>query len=170
SGGSASSVAANLVTCAISEEGAPSIRMPSRLNNGVGLSQSQGLVSRDGMIGGGGLNDPNGAACPTLQDVARGLDGIAGYDPEDDLTVYSLGRVPKRVMQAIPGRPASKGSGSASFGNIWTSACSRRRITRQSISSTEPLAISVSSAPQSLTRDPRVRCSKNALISTFRAT
>ena len=39
SGGSASSVAANLVTCAISEEGGPSIRMPSRFNNGVGLSQ-----------------------------------------------------------------------------------------------------------------------------------
>src|SRR5262249_17382190 len=48
SGGSASSVAANLVTCTISEEGGPSIRMPSRFNNGVGLSQSQGLVSRDG--------------------------------------------------------------------------------------------------------------------------
>ena len=71
SGGSASSVAANLVTCAISEEGGPSIRMPSRLNNGVGLSQSQGLVSRDGMIGGGGLNDRNGAACRTVEDVAK---------------------------------------------------------------------------------------------------
>jgi amidase len=95
SGGSASSVAANLVTCAISEEGGPSIRMPSRLNNGVGLSQSQGLVSRDGMIGGGGLNDRNGAACRTTEDVAKVLDVIAGYDPSDDLTVYSLGRIPK---------------------------------------------------------------------------
>src|SRR5215468_5820032 len=45
SGGSAASVAANLVTCAISEVGGPSIRMPSRFNNIVGLSQSQGLVS-----------------------------------------------------------------------------------------------------------------------------
>src|SRR5215469_11693840 len=95
SGGSASSVAANLVTCAISEEGAPSIRMPSRLNNGVGLSQTQGLVSRDGMIGGGGLNDRNGAACRTVEDVARVLDVIAGYDPADDLTAYSVGRVPR---------------------------------------------------------------------------
>ena len=93
SGGSAASVAANLVTCAISEEGGPSIRMPSRLNNGVGLSQSQGLVSRDGMIGGGGLNDRNGAACRTVEDVARVLDVIAGYDPADDLTVYSIGRI-----------------------------------------------------------------------------
>src|SRR5215472_10007641 len=95
SGGSASSVAANLVTCAISEEGAPSIRMPSRLNNGVGLSQTQGLVSRDGMIGGGGLNDRNGAACRTVEDVARVLDVIAGYDPADDLTAYSVGRIPR---------------------------------------------------------------------------
>jgi Asp-tRNA(Asn)/Glu-tRNA(Gln) amidotransferase A subunit family amidase len=95
SGGSASSVAANLVTCAISEEGAPSIRMPSRLNNGVGLSQSQGLVSRDGMIGGGGLNDRNGPACRTVEDTARLLEVIAGYDPADDLTAYSVGRIPK---------------------------------------------------------------------------
>ena len=95
SGGSASSVAANLVTCTISEEGGPSIRMPSRFNNGVGLSQSQGLVSRDGMIGGGGLNDRNGAACRTVEDVARVLEVIAGYDQADDLTVYSVGRIPK---------------------------------------------------------------------------
>jgi amidase len=95
SGGSASSVAANLVTCTISEEGGPSIRMPSRLNNGVGLSQSQGLVSRDGMIGGGPLNDRNGAACRTVEDVARVLEIIGGYDPADDLTVHSVGRIPK---------------------------------------------------------------------------
>jgi Asp-tRNA(Asn)/Glu-tRNA(Gln) amidotransferase A subunit family amidase len=95
SGGSAASVAANLVTCAISEEGGPSIRMPSRFNDTVGLSQTQGLVSRDGEIGAGGLNDRNGAACRTVSDVARIVDVIAGYDPADDLTVYSIGRLPK---------------------------------------------------------------------------
>ncbi len=95
SGGSASSVAANLVTCAISEEGGPSVRMPSRVNNIVGLSGSQGLVSRDGLIGAGPLNDRNGPACRTVEDTARVLDVIAGYDPADDLTVYSVGRTPK---------------------------------------------------------------------------
>ena len=68
--------------------------MPSRMNNGVGLSQSQGLVSRDGMIGGGGLNDRNGAACRTVEDVARVLEVIAGYDPADELTAFSVGRPP----------------------------------------------------------------------------
>jgi Asp-tRNA(Asn)/Glu-tRNA(Gln) amidotransferase A subunit family amidase len=94
SGGSASSVAANLVTCAISEEGGPSIRMPSRCNSCVGLSPSQGLVPRDGMIGGGGLNDRIGPATRTVEDAARILDVIAGYDPKDDLTVYAVGRKP----------------------------------------------------------------------------
>jgi len=109
SGGSASSVAANLVTCAISEEGGPSIRMPSRLNNGVGLSQTQGLVSRDGMIGGGGLNDRNGAACRTVEDVARVLDVIAGYDPADDLTVHSLGRIPREGYASFARQTDLKG-------------------------------------------------------------
>ena len=109
SGGSASSVAANLVTCAISEEGGPSIRMPSRLNNGVGLSQSQGLVSREGMIGGGPLNDRNGAACRTVEDVARVLDVIAGYDPADDLTVHSLGRIPKEGYASFARATSLKG-------------------------------------------------------------
>ncbi len=95
SGGSAASVAANLVTCSISEEGAPSIRMPSRLNNIVGLSGTQGLVSRDGLIGAGPLNDRIGPACRTVEDTARVLDAIVGYDPADDLTVYSVGRIPK---------------------------------------------------------------------------
>jgi Asp-tRNA(Asn)/Glu-tRNA(Gln) amidotransferase A subunit family amidase len=47
------------------------------------------------MIGGGPLNDRNGAACRTVEDVARVLEVIAGYDPADDLTVHSIGRVPK---------------------------------------------------------------------------
>jgi hypothetical protein len=91
------------------EEGAPSIRMPSRLNNGVGLSQSQGLVSRDGMIGGGGLNDRNGAACRTVEDVAKVLDVIAGYDPADDLTVHSVGRVPKEGYASFARATSLKG-------------------------------------------------------------
>ena len=93
SGGSGTAVAANLVTCAIGEETAPSIRMPSRFNSLVGLSPSQGLVSRDGMFG-GGINDRAGPICRTVEDVARVLQVIAGYDPADELTAFSIGRVP----------------------------------------------------------------------------
>jgi Asp-tRNA(Asn)/Glu-tRNA(Gln) amidotransferase A subunit family amidase len=93
SSGSGTAVAANLVTCAIAEETVSSIRWPARANSVVGLSPSQGLVSRDGMIG-EGPQDRVGPICRTVEDVAKLLDAFAGYDPEDELTVYSLARMP----------------------------------------------------------------------------
>src|SRR5207247_10021992 len=49
SGGSGSSVAANLVTCSIGEETGGSIHHPAKNNSIVGLAATQELVSRDGM-------------------------------------------------------------------------------------------------------------------------
>src|SRR3989475_9984330 len=51
SGGSGASVSANLVTCSIGEETGGSIHHPAKNNSLVGLAATQGLVSRDGMIG-----------------------------------------------------------------------------------------------------------------------
>ena len=95
SAGSASSVAANLVTCAIGEETVVSIRWPAAVNSLVGLAPTQELVSRDGMIG-AGLNMRTGPICRTVEDAAKILDVIAGYDPKDDMTVLSVGRTPSR--------------------------------------------------------------------------
>jgi Asp-tRNA(Asn)/Glu-tRNA(Gln) amidotransferase A subunit family amidase len=95
SAGSASSVAANLVTCAIGEETVVSIRWPSAVNSLVGIAPTQELMSRDGMIG-AGLNMRVGPICRTVEDAAKILDVIAGYDPKDELTVYSVGRMPSK--------------------------------------------------------------------------
>lgn len=95
SAGSASSVAANLVTCAIAEETVVSIRWPASVNNLVGIAPTQELVSRDGMVE-AGLNTRTGPICRTLEDAARVLDVIAGYDPKDELTVYAVGREPRQ--------------------------------------------------------------------------
>jgi amidase len=95
SAGSATSVAANLVTCAIAEETVVSIRWPSAINNLVGLAPTQELVSRDGMMG-AGLNTRSGPICRTVQDAARILDVIAGWDPKDELTAFSIGRTPAK--------------------------------------------------------------------------
>jgi amidase len=104
SGGSGTSVSANLVTCAIGEESGPSIRMPSRVNSIVGLSPSQGLVSRDGLLSVQGINDRGGPMCRTVEDVARVLDVIAGYDPADELTAYSIGRTASPSYQSFTGQ------------------------------------------------------------------
>jgi Asp-tRNA(Asn)/Glu-tRNA(Gln) amidotransferase A subunit family amidase len=105
SAGSATSVAANLVTCAIGEETVVSIRWPAAVNSLVGLAPTQELVSRDGMIG-AGLVMRTGPICRTVQDTARVLDAIAGFDPKDTMTVHSVGREPARDYStfAVPGR------------------------------------------------------------------
>ena len=93
SAGSAASVAANLVTCAIGEETVVSIRWPASVNSLVGLAPTEELVSRKGMMG-AGLSMRTGPICRNVQDTAKILDVIAGYDPKDELTAFSIGRKP----------------------------------------------------------------------------
>ena len=93
SAGSATAVAANLVTCAIGEETVVSIRWPASVNSLVGLAPGQELVSRKGMIG-AGLNMRAGPICRNVPDTAKILDVIAGYDPNDEMTVFAVGRAP----------------------------------------------------------------------------
>jgi Asp-tRNA(Asn)/Glu-tRNA(Gln) amidotransferase A subunit family amidase len=93
SSGSGSSVAANLVTCAIAEETGGSILHPTKNADAVGLAPTQELISRDGMFD-SGYNNRVGPICRTVKDAAKVLDVIAGYDPKDELTVFSVGRLP----------------------------------------------------------------------------
>jgi len=95
SAGSGSSVAANLVTCAIGEETVVSIRWPAAVNSLVGLAPTKELVSTAGMIG-AGLNMRVGPICRTVQDTAKVLDAIAGYDPKDEMTAFTVGRTPAK--------------------------------------------------------------------------
>src|SRR5262249_16668690 len=99
SAGSATAVAANLVTCAIGEETVVSIRWPASVNSLVGIAPTQELVSRDGMMG-AGLNIRTGPICRTVQDADKILDVIAGYDPKDEMTVLSIGRKPAQPFAA----------------------------------------------------------------------
>ncbi len=100
SAGSAASVAANLVTCAIGEETVVSIRWPASVNSLVGLAPTEELVSRKGMMG-AGLSMRTGPICRNVQDAARILDVMAGYDPKDELTAFSIGRKP-RILRRHP--------------------------------------------------------------------
>jgi len=110
SGGSGSAIAANFATCAIGEESGPSIRSPAKNNNVVGISATEELVSRHGMIAASYMNDRTGPICRSVVDAARVLDVIAGYDPKDELTAFSVGRKPWKpyasfATTAIEGKP-----------------------------------------------------------------
>ena len=60
---------------------------------------TQELVSRDGMIG-AGMVTRVGPLCRAVEDVARVLQIIAGYDPKDEMTAYTVGRMPAQPYQA----------------------------------------------------------------------
>ena len=95
-------MAANLVTCAIAEETGGSILHPTKNNSVVGLAPTQELVSRNGMYG-AGYNTRTGPICRTVKDAAKVLDVIAGYDPKDELTVFSVGRMPAAPYASFAG-------------------------------------------------------------------
>jgi amidase len=89
SGGSGAVAAANFTTLAIGQEGFASIRRPSTWNSIVGLFPTPGLVGRSGMAAGG-----TGPMTRTVTDLAKLLDVMVGYDPEDPSTARGVGHIP----------------------------------------------------------------------------
>jgi amidase len=95
SGGSAASVSANYSTVGVGQEGLASIRRPSTWNGIAGMRPSGGLVSRGGVYGCwpevfGSL----GPMARTVKDLAKLLDVMVGYDPEDPITARGVGQIP----------------------------------------------------------------------------
>jgi amidase len=95
SGGPGASLTANFATVAVGEEGFASIRRPSTWNSVVGMRPTAGLVSRSGMYDGAPqMNGSLGPMARTVTDLAKLLDVLVGYDPEDSLTALGVGHVP----------------------------------------------------------------------------
>jgi Asp-tRNA(Asn)/Glu-tRNA(Gln) amidotransferase A subunit family amidase len=95
SGGNGAALSANFATVGVGEEGLASIRRPSTWNSVVGIRPTAGMVSRSGMFDGWPqLNGSLGPMGRTVTDVAKLLDVMVGYDPEDPLTASGLGHVP----------------------------------------------------------------------------
>jgi len=102
SGGSAASVSANFSTVAVGQEGLASIRRPSTWNGIAGMRPSAGLVSRGGVYGCwpeifGSL----GPMARSVTDLAKLLDVMAGYDPEDPITARSVGHIPETFTKFL---------------------------------------------------------------------
>jgi len=94
SSGSGVGVAANLAVLAVAEDTGGSIRGPAAHGNAVGLRPTVPLVSRFGMMPATPTQDTLGPIARTVRDAALMLDAIAGYDPDDPVTVYAEGHIP----------------------------------------------------------------------------
>ncbi|HEX6447614.1 MAG TPA: amidase [Streptosporangiales bacterium] len=95
SGGSAAAVAVDYAPLALGLEGFASIRRPAAWNSVVGMRPSLGLVSRTGCSSGWpGESSSVGPLARTVEDAARLLDVLTGYDPLDPSTAYGVDRHP----------------------------------------------------------------------------
>lgn len=92
--GSAAAPSANLAVCGIAEESLGSVREPGAKQNVVAMTATRGLVSRSGSWGANLIRERFGPECRTVEDLARVLDVIRGYDPEDPITATQVGYTP----------------------------------------------------------------------------
>lgn len=105
SSGSGTAVAANLGLVGIGEDTGGSIRGPAAVNALVGLRPTLGLVSVFGMMPANPTQDVLGPMTRTVEDAARVLDVIAGYDPRDPITARTVGNRPASYVTALRATP-----------------------------------------------------------------
>lgn len=101
SGGTAAAVAANFGTVGLGTDTGNSIRGPSAHCCLVGLRSTMGLTSRDGIIPLYNRNDIGGPMTRTVEDAARVLDVISGYDSADPVTERSQGKIPETYLDFL---------------------------------------------------------------------
>ena len=93
--GSGIAMAANFAAVAIGEDTGGSIRGPAAHTSNVGLRPTLPLISRFGMFSSNPRRDVLGPITRTVRDAAILTDVLAGYDPNDPVTAFSVGNIPE---------------------------------------------------------------------------
>ncbi|HEY2601728.1 MAG TPA: amidase [Thermoleophilaceae bacterium] len=112
SGGAGAAVAAGMVPVAHGSDGGGSLRIPAACCGLVGLKASRGRISRGPDLGDAFLST-DGMLTRTVEDCARTLDVMAGYElgdatwapPPDEPFVTAIGRDPDRLRIGLVTRP-----------------------------------------------------------------
>jgi amidase len=103
SGGTGAAVAANLAVAGTGSDTVNSIRSPASANALVGIRPTKGLLSRAGIMPLSETQDAVGPIARTVADAARLLEVMAGYDPNDPSTAWSVGNTPERYTAFLDG-------------------------------------------------------------------
>ena len=101
SGGTGAAIAANFGVLGTGSDTGQSIRSPSSANSLVGVRPTRGLVSRGGVMPFSVTQDEAGPMTRTVEDAARMLDVMAGYDPSDPITAFSAGHIPRSYTSTL---------------------------------------------------------------------
>lgn len=101
SGGTGATIASNIGVIGLGTDTINSIRSPASANSLVGIRPTIGLVSRAGIVPYSLTQDTAGPICRTVEDAARCLDVIAGYDPDDAETSWCIGKIPASYLDSL---------------------------------------------------------------------
>ncbi len=101
SGGTGAALAAGFGVLGTGSDTGQSIRSPASAQSLVGVRPTRGLVSRDGVIPNSSTQDEAGPIARTVEDAARMLDAIAGYDPADPVTAFGVPHVPDSYTRSL---------------------------------------------------------------------
>ncbi len=95
SGGTGAAIAASFAIAGTGSDTGQSVRSPASAQSLVGLRPTRGLISRGGIIPLSTTQDEAGPITRTVEDTARMLDIMAGYDADDPITAFSVQKIPK---------------------------------------------------------------------------
>ena len=109
SGGTGAAIAASFAIAGTGSDTGQSIRSPASAQSLVGLRPTRGLISRSGIIPLSTTQDEAGPITRTVEDTARMLDIMAGYDADDPITAFSVQKIPK-TYTAFLDRDGLKGA------------------------------------------------------------
>jgi Asp-tRNA(Asn)/Glu-tRNA(Gln) amidotransferase A subunit family amidase len=101
SGGTAVAVAADYGIVGLGTDTAQSVRSPASATCLVGLRPTRGLISRRGVMPLSPTQDEVGPLTRTVEDAARMLDVLAGYDAGDPVTARGVDRRPESYLTAL---------------------------------------------------------------------
>jgi amidase len=101
SGGTGAAIAASFGIVGTGSDTGQSIRSPASANSLVGVRPTRGLVSRSGIIPYSTTQDAAGPITRTVEDAARVLDVMAGYDPADPVTAFGAPRIPRTYTSSL---------------------------------------------------------------------
>jgi Asp-tRNA(Asn)/Glu-tRNA(Gln) amidotransferase A subunit family amidase len=111
SNGSGVSVAANLVTCSLCQQGFASCKGPASRNNVVNILTTKGVIM-DGGITSRAAGSREGIHCRSVSDAVLVLDAIKGFETEDMFTALPKGTIPAEPYasfvvpdSAVPAKP-----------------------------------------------------------------
>ena len=102
SAGTGAAIAANLASVGLGTDCGGSVRVPASHCNLVGIRSTPGVVSRAGSSPLVAWQDTVGPMARTVRDAVTVFDAIAGYDPQDSLSVnYAIARAPRRYTEEL---------------------------------------------------------------------